>query len=123
MARKFTVASQGTVLGLGISGPITTPVVLDPKNVLKMVKKGMVIYEHNPYNTAEKVKMTVYNINTNKFDMAAGLKAKSDNEAAIQKAQGMVIGVAHREAAEKENNNKKNNKDSKITKPDNFEKN
>ena len=37
MSRKFTVLSQGMIIGAGISGPITTPIVLDPKDVLKMV--------------------------------------------------------------------------------------
>ena len=129
MSRKLTVLSQGMIIGAGISGPITTPIVLDPKDVLKMVKSGMTVYEHNPYNISEKVKVTPQNINFISFDMATGIKSKNKKADAIEKMNGMKVGVLHREEAEKTHvfeepsNKSKNNKDNKVNKPDNFEKN
>ena len=51
MIKKYTVESRGIIPGIGISGPLTTPTAMEFNDVLKMVKSGMVVYQHNPYNS------------------------------------------------------------------------
>ncbi len=46
-----------------ITGPVTTPTELDPVDALDLVRSGFDVYEVNPYNKKEKVKVTVYNFN------------------------------------------------------------
>ena len=126
MSRKFTVESSGMIPGVGISGPVTTPIVIQPNDVLKMVKSGMVVYEHNPYNIAERVKVTPTNINFISFDMAKGIIESKQNEEAVKRAR---VSVLHRIEPKKEETNQpvtnknKNPKEEKVNKPDNFEKN
>ena len=50
-----------------ITGPITTPTELDPLDVLSLVKSGYVIYEVNPYNKSERVRVTPFNYNSIRF--------------------------------------------------------
>jgi hypothetical protein len=51
----------------GIQGPLTTPTKFKFGDVLEMVRMGYKIYQVNPYDHNEKVRVTVTNINDIKF--------------------------------------------------------
>lgn len=68
MGRYFTIASALPIKALGnINGPLTTPVQIPFADVLDMLRKNYVIYEHNPVNKAEKVRVTIDNVNNITF--------------------------------------------------------
>ena len=68
MGRYFTIASAMPIKALGdINGPLTTPVQIPYADILNMLRKNYVIYEHNPVNKAEKVRVTIDNVNNVKF--------------------------------------------------------
>lgn len=68
MGRYFTIASALPITALGnINGPLTTPVQIPFADVLDMLRKNYVIYEHNPVNKAEKVRVTIDNVNNITF--------------------------------------------------------
>ena len=68
MGRYFTIASAMPIKALGdINGPLTTPVQIPYADILDMLRKNYVIYEHNPVNKAEKVRVTIDNVNNVKF--------------------------------------------------------
>ena len=52
MKKLYTVDSVCNIPGIGITGPLSTPMKMDFQNVLEMVKKGYVVYEHNPQDLA-----------------------------------------------------------------------
>ena len=133
MIKKYTVESHGIIPGLGISGPLTTPTKMEFHDVLKMVKSGMVVYQHNPYNSNEKVRVTIRNINNISFSISDGIKATNKRKEAIQKVKGVKIDTVRKvelyntpKQNDEKNNNGNKNKDKhqqQFTKPDEFEKN
>lgn len=50
-----------------ITGPVTTPTELNVVDALELVRSGFDVYEVNPYNKKERVKVTVYNFNSIRF--------------------------------------------------------
>ena len=50
-----------------ITGPITKPTEMSMTDALGLVKQGMEVYEVNPYNNNEKVKVTPFNYNNIQF--------------------------------------------------------
>lgn len=72
MARtKFvTIESYGPIPALGgILGPITSPSYIDINVIISLINSGKVIYEVNPKNIKEKIRLTrdnvlKYNFNT-----------------------------------------------------------
>lgn len=50
-----------------ITGPVTSPVELSLLDVLELVESGFDVYEVNPYNKKERVKVTPYNYNSITF--------------------------------------------------------
>lgn len=68
MEKLYIVTSRKNIIGMDdIQGPLTTPTIMKFNDVLEMVRKGYGIYQVNPYNHDEKVKVTISNINNIKF--------------------------------------------------------
>lgn len=67
MEKKYIVTSPRVILGLGIQGPITTPIKIDFNNLLRMIRTGYEIYQVNPYDPSEKVRVTISNMHTITF--------------------------------------------------------
>lgn len=67
----------------GINGPITTPVAMDVRSIVNMLNRGITeIYEINPYNVNEKIKITRQNCGTVNFkpkDEASVVYVTPDN--------------------------------------------
>jgi hypothetical protein len=64
MAHYYTIVDPRPIEFLhGMSGPITTPTVLNEMDVLKLVRRGYTVYEHNPFKKSEKVRVNVHNFN------------------------------------------------------------
>ena len=112
------------VLG-GISGPITSPVIMSPTVVLELVKMGYVIYEHNPYFTTEKVLVTRTNYNKIKFKTSrvSAIKKKKLNREmqyiAREDRKNTIKSEEVEKAPKKEKESKKEEKekDSELVKP------
>ena len=85
MKNKFyTINSPREIYGMdGIVGPMTTPTALSFEDVLCMVRKGYEVYEHNPHELSEKVRVNIDNINNIKFSLSrpeAIIKKKLNKE-------------------------------------------
>ena len=81
-ANLYTVADPRPIAYLdGISGPITHPTYIEEDVVIKMVRDGFTVYQHNPYNHNEKVKVTRMNFNSINFKTSRveGLKRRALN--------------------------------------------
>ena len=80
MSNKYTVASSGPIPGLGgINGPLTTPTPMAFNDVLYMVRKGYVVFEHNPFDISEKVRVTIDNIRNIRFKSSAAVAISRRN--------------------------------------------
>ena len=62
------VATNGPIPELGgIAGPVKGPTMIDMRTVVNMVQHGRVVYEINPKNYKEEVRLTIRNVNQNNF--------------------------------------------------------
>lgn len=66
----------------GICGPIQHPSPIKESDVINLVRNGFTLYQHNPHNLCEKVKVTRTNFNsivfkTSRYD---GLKSRTLNK-------------------------------------------
>ncbi len=125
MKKLYTVMTPKEVISLnGIAGPITTPVEIDALAVLKMVKLGYVIYQHNPYLLREKIKVTVNNYNRIVFPTSEE-KAKEITKKEIEEkkiAEELKIPIVTKEDDSSKDNNNNNYNNKKLNKSDNFKK-
>lgn len=65
---KYTIATIGEIPLLGnLSGPITTPIELNIQDVVRLLNDGVVLYQVNPYDKNEKVRVTFDNYTTISF--------------------------------------------------------
>ena len=143
MDKLYTVASTKPIYGMGkIQGPLTTPSKIDFADVLEMVRKGYDIYQVNPVDHSEKVKVTISNINNITFKNTRStttLQRKLNRE--IQELnKPMIVDVVSKDTKSvefvetkvdnkqqkdsnknKQNENKKDNVE-KISTPDTFTK-
>lgn len=140
LKRLYTVADGRIVPGLGIKGPITTPTEMEITDVLKMVTSKYEVYQHNPYNNNEKVRVTLTNLRSIEFSMADGLKAVKATEKKNKEKKDYTVEVVHKDQNNNDNNynGKKKDKHNKgryednnqavdereerVNKPDAFEK-
>lgn len=67
-SKLVTIESYGkiSVLG-GLMGPITTPCRLDTNTIIALINSGKIVYEVNPNNMAEKIRLNRLNINSVNF--------------------------------------------------------
>lgn len=103
--KLYTIASNGPISCLaGIQGPLTTPTKMEFIDVLNMVKKGYVVYEHNPSDTTEKVRVTINNINSIKFTSSriAAVNRRNSNEEKQAISDSMKVAVVNKDSDKKE---------------------
>ena len=143
MEKLYTVTTPATIIGMDdIMGPLTTPSKMNFADVLDMVRRGYEIYQVNPYDNSEKIRVNISNINSIKFKTSisdATIQRKLNRE--IQEMnKSMLVDVVSKETKvesvdnnvekpekdytkNKQNENKKNSDTAeKITKPDSFTK-
>lgn len=103
--KLYTVASNGPISCLAdIQGPLTTPTKMEFIDVLNMVKKGYVVYEHNPADLTEKVRVTINNINSIKFTSSrtAAVNRRNINEEKQVVDNSMKVAVLNKDSEKKE---------------------
>ena len=144
MNKLYVITTPKNIIGMDdIQGPLTTPTPMKFNNVLEMVRRGYEIYQVNPYNHSEKVKVTISNINNISFKISrsAAMSQKKLNREIQEMNKAMVVDVVVKENKNiinekpeniniKQNENKKENKSGvkseptqeKLTKPDEFRK-
>lgn len=84
MNKLVIIESAGPIEALGgISGPIKTPSSLSTNVISDLINSGKVVYEINPRNYNEKVKLTRLNVNTNNFQ--SNVKKTVENKREIIK--------------------------------------
>lgn len=94
----------------GISGPIQHPTEIAESDVITLVRCGFTVYQHNPHNLREKVKVTRTNFNsivfkTTRYDgyKSRSLNTELRNEAKVASAP-----------APKKDKKKSSNEDPKV---------
>lgn len=147
MRRLYTIASAGLIdTAGGIYGPLTTPTVFDVDTVVNMVRRGIEVYQHNPSNPTEKIRVTTKNVNTIVFKTtrADAVIRRNLNMSVREKGEDRTPDTTNveRKNQQQNNNDKKNIKNNKenvtieinkdqnqkdnkeeISKPDDFSKN
>jgi E3 ubiquitin-protein ligase DOA10 len=100
----------------GISGPIKKPVIMDPTDVLELVKRGFLIYEHNPFFTKEKVQVTRTNYNkiTFKITRVAAIKKKRLNREIQRDSKEEIKNTIKNEKKNNKNDTGKENFDNTV---------
>ena len=84
MNKLVIIESAGPIEALGgISGPIKTPSSLSTNVISDLINSGKVVYEINPRNYNEKVKLTRLNVNTNNYQ--SNVKKTVENKREIIK--------------------------------------
>lgn len=107
MNKLITIESTGPIKMMGnINGPISTPCSVSTTVIIDLLNSGKVVYEVNPKNHAEKVRLTRLNVNSNNFPTNNTSKVDSRKQAIktrIRKHEERVQkAVAEKEAAKKE---------------------
>ena len=142
MLKKYTVATAGPIPALdNIVGPLNTPTVMDHAAIVAMLNKNYVIYQHNPYDLNEKVRVTKKNINNITFKNTRKSvieKRKLNNE--IQNMSKPIVNIPanapkndHKPEVKNDKNDKKDEKkdkqnlnptvkkdETKVSSPDGF---
>lgn len=146
--KLYTVATSKEIPCLGgICGPLTTPVHIDHNDLVKLIRSGYEIYQCNPYDSSEKVRVTLSNINTITFKRTRAMVTSNrlNNRAIREMESPITVDVVKKDekpvhngndvsstySDKKENKNKQNeSKDSKpvndkrerVSTPDGFTK-
>lgn len=75
----YTIHSSGVIKALhNIHGPVLTPVALSDNDAIDLIRKGFVVYAHNPYNKQEKIKLNYKNFNKINFNTSRIDKIKKE---------------------------------------------
>ena len=134
MAKLYTVASSKPIIGLGIYGPLSTPTPMVYNDVLEMVTHKYDVYEVNPADYTEKVKVTISNINTITFknSRAVSLRNRKRNREIQEMSKPVVVSTVKTETEQvvvtkqndknKKEDNKNNKSEVKVSTPDAFKK-
>lgn len=84
MKKLIIVKSSGTLpIYGGISGPIINPITLDTKDIVELINKSKEIYEVNPYNINEKIKLTRVNCTTENFKKVVPMIISIDDKKSV----------------------------------------
>lgn len=68
MIRLYVIETKKPIECLGgIQGPLTTPTHIDINDVIDLVRRGYEVYQVNPDNSKEKVRVTINNLKSIKF--------------------------------------------------------
>lgn len=140
MEKLYVVSSSKVILGMAdIQGPLTTPSPIKFADVLEMVRMGYEIYQVNPYDHTEKVRVTVSNINDIKFTVSRSKSCvqRKLNKEIQEMNKPILVDVVAKESKQNEykfgkdqgkqtkntenKNSEKENVDvAKVDKPDDF---
>lgn len=72
-----SVPTYGTIKELGnITGPIMSPIPLTYEQLILLINKRYLVYEHNPANPSQKVKLTRANLRSTNFEVKVDLGQK-----------------------------------------------
>ena len=121
MDKLYTVTTPGPIPGLdNIVGPLTTPMRLSKINVLEMLKNNYEVYEHNPSNKTEKVRVTRYNINSIKFNSnrAVSTSKRKLNRSIQEMSKPVMVEPVKKEEKSYNNYNNNNKKNKNFNKKD-----
>lgn len=68
--RKLVViTTNGPIMELGgIAGPVTSPCYVNIRTLINMVHSGVSVYEVNPLNYDDQIKLTIQNVNASNFE-------------------------------------------------------
>lgn len=68
--RKLVViTTNGPIMELGgIAGPVVSPCYVNVRTLINMVHSGVSVYEVNPLNYDEQIKLTIQNVNASNFE-------------------------------------------------------
>lgn len=81
MKKLIIVKSSGALpIYGGISGPIINPITLDTKDIVELINKSKEIYEVNPYNMDETIKLTRVNCTTENFKKVVPMNISTDDK-------------------------------------------
>ena len=141
MKDLYTIESTRPIECLGgIQGPLSTPTQIKFSDVLFMVRKGYVVYKHNPHDLTEKVRVNTSNINKISFTRtrAEATSQRLLNRSIQEMDKPLVTEVVKKEVIRHEveemdvkelepvdvvtKNKKENKKEIKVDKPDAFKK-
>ena len=77
--KLVTIESAGkiSILG-GIQGPITNPCRLSTDSIIELINSGKIVYEVNPKNSKEKIRLT--RLNVYKTNFASTIKETVDKK-------------------------------------------
>lgn len=98
MARKkfVTIESSGKILALGgIMGPIKTPSYLDMDIIINLINSGKVVYEVNPANVKEKVRLTRVNVLKHNYEYPLKRSMVNTTKPAVQPVKNMPNTSTH----------------------------
>lgn len=97
--KMVVIKSSGVIPSLGgISGPITSPTWIATPDVIRLINDGAVVYEVNPSNPAETVKLNRLNVSTNNFKEAViasknKIETSSSKRLAERVEKGQINGM------------------------------
>lgn len=127
MRKLYTIETNGPIRGLdGITGPLTTPTMLETDDVIKMLRQKYVIYQHNPVDLKEKVRVTLTNVQSINFKTTRAEATKERlHIRSVQRAESpMTVDVVKKEESSYNNNNNAYyNKHDKKNKHNNYQNN
>lgn len=104
----------------GITGPIQHPTEMKPEDVITLVRNGFTVFQHNPHNLREKVKVTRNNFNTITFKTSQvdGYLARALNRELRNEAKKVSAPAPEPKKESKENKKEKSKEEApKIEKP------
>lgn len=82
MNKLVTIESAGPIKMMGdINGPIKTPCSVSTNVIIDLLNSGKVVYEVNPKNHAEKIRLTRLNLHSNNFPANNTSKVDSRKQA------------------------------------------
>lgn len=84
MKKLIIVKSSGTLpIYGGIRGPIINPITLDTKDIVELINKSKEIYEVNPYNIDETIKLTRVNCTTENFKKIVPMAVSTNDKKSV----------------------------------------
>lgn len=92
----------------GITGPIQHPTEMDLNDVICLVRDGFTVFQHNPHNLREKVKVTRTNFGSIVFKTTRyeGIKLRALNTEMRNEAKKVSAPAPNKKEQKKEKSNK-----------------
>ncbi len=108
----------------GICGPIQHPTEISESDIILMIRDGFTIYQHNPHNLREKVKVTRLNFNSITFKTSRydGFKTRALNKEVRSEDKKVSAPAPRKEEKKKKGTDTETKEIEKVTSQD-FESN